>query len=267
MSDSIVASIPSFFIKPRIFELGYSILGRSSSQISVFMRIIKKGNIVFDVGANMGSFTILFSHLVGSQGKVHVFEPVPPTFEKLAKNIARAHKSDRVVLNRCAISDHSGTTSIRLPASDHTEASLKEHTMASWALKTVVSYDCELETLDRYVSLRNISKVDFVKIDVEGAEMLVLIGMQTILKGSTPPILMLEIFVPWIRDFGFTVDDIFSFLDNAGYQIYFIGANKLTICRDSTDIQKLPRFPDLVDFLCVPHNHNDKLLLLQELLQ
>ena len=243
--------MPSSFVKPRIFELGLKILGRSSSQISILMRSVEKGDVVFDVGANVGEFTILLAHSVGFQGKIHAFEPVPPTFERLCRKVEMTRLGNQIVLNRCAVSDNTGRSTIRMPAGVSTEASLVTHSVASWCSKSITSYDCAMDTLDSYARNKGIDSINFVKIDVEGAEILVLKGMRAILAGSSPPILMLEIFPPWVQDFGFSPNDIFELLHNAGYQMFFISRVGLLSCQTPADITKLVSFPNFVDFLCL----------------
>lgn len=256
------------FIKPWVFESALTMIGRPSGYISVMLRSIRSGDVVLDVGANTGAFTILFAHSVGSCGHVHAFEPVTPTFRKLFRNISRSPLSNRVILNKCAISDHLGRCLIRVPADDFAQASLIDHSIASWSSKLFASYDCAFETLDNYASVHSIRKIHFVKIDVEGAEMLVLNGMRNILTGPSPPILMLEAFPPWMKDFGFTPDDLFSLLKKAGYIIFFIGKHTLIPCRNEADVSSLVSFPNLVDFLClVPEIHRDRMISLTKLLQ
>ena len=266
-SDIGITILPSALVKPSFFEFGLSVLGRSSSQVSIFLRSVKPGAIVFDVGANIGEFTILLSHAVGPNGKIHAFEPVPQTFERLTRNVKKSSINNRVILNNCALSDHLGYATIHMPASDETEASLTDHSYASWSSKSVVSFDCKLETLDNYSVMHNIEKIDFVKIDVEGAEMLVLRGMKKILSNKSPPVLMLEAFPPWMKDFGFTTNDMFSLLTENGYVIYFISKNGLVLCHSPNEMAKMVGFPQFVDFLCiVPQLHKDVMASLKRLL-
>src|SRR5262245_22362277 len=75
----------------------------------LYLRLIRRGDAVLDVGANTGYYTLLFSHLAGAHGRVHAFEPVPPTFALLSRNTRRA---DNVVLNDCAVSDTAGPLSL-----------------------------------------------------------------------------------------------------------------------------------------------------------
>jgi FkbM family methyltransferase len=266
VSTYAVIRFPNFFFKPRVLETTLSLMNRLNMQLSVFLRGIKKGAVVFDVGANMGEFTLLLSHVVGPKGKVYAFEPVPPTFEILSKNIAKSSVKGHVVLNECALSDHQGSAKIYVPISQSTEASLTGHAYASWVSQQVETFDCRLETLDNYVEVNHIGRVDFVKIDVEGAEMLVLRGMERILRSQSPPVLMLEAFPSWMEDFGFTLSDMFNLLSEHGYVVYFLGKRNLVPCSSADDMLRLTN-PPFVDFLClVPQFHSDQMALLEKYL-
>jgi len=250
---------PSFLMKSRFVGLAVAVLGKSGRQLQILRKVVRPGDIVFDVGAHTGDFTIFFAHLVGPSGRVHAFEPVPPTFEKLCRKVKLARVHDRVVLNKCALSDSRGRSLIHVPRNDSTEAALVIHHFASWTSAPVASYDCKLETLDNYAVVNKISKVDFVKIDVEGAETLVMKGMRNVLTDS-PPLLMLEVFPPWMRDFEVSLGDLFSFLRNRGYIFYFIGKDKLVSCHDPLDVSDLLSFPNFLDFIClIPEIHRDRI--------
>jgi FkbM family methyltransferase len=271
VSTYAVFRLPSLFFKPYVLETALSLMDKSNMQISVFLRGIKEGDIVFDVGANIGEFTILLSHVVGPHGKVHAFEPVPETFQKLSQNIAKSPLKNQVVLNRCALSDHLGNAKIYVPISDlpfsgDTEASLTGHTSVCWESQQVKCFDCHLDTLDNYVEINHIDKIDFVKLDVEGAEMLVLRGMKNILQSPSPPMLMLEAFPFWMKDFGFSVTNLFQLLTEYGYFVYFLGKNKIVPCASAEEMLHLIR-PSFGDFFClVPHIHNDRMALLKKYL-
>lgn len=245
-------------MRSRFVEVAVTRLGKSSGQLEIVRRVVRRGDVVFDVGAHTGDFTTLFAHLVGPDGRVHAFEPVPPTFEKLRRKVRIARVHDRVVLNRCALSDSLGRSVIYVPGDDLTQAALVSHHFASWSSGPVASYDCRLQTLDNYALINKIHAVDFVKIDVEGAETLVIKGMRNVLANSAP-LVMLEVFPPWMRDFGFTPRDLFSLLEKAGYAFYFIEKDRLVACQDAVDVWGLVRFPDSLDFIClIPDVHRDR---------
>src|ERR1700680_1863823 len=142
-----------------------------------FLAIVRRGDIVFDVGANDGYYTLLFSHLVGRRGQVHAFEPVPPTFGLLEANVGRERRFDNVVLNNCALDAADGSLPLFVPQSDHGQASIARQSAGSWAApQEVRTYTCRARTVDGYVREHSEEPPAFVKCDVEGAELRVLSG-------------------------------------------------------------------------------------------
>jgi predicted methyltransferase len=79
-------------------------LRRGSLEKKLYLSLVRPGDIVFDIGANQGYFTLLFSDLVGPAGYVHAFEPVPPTFARLRARIEQGQRYRNVRLNSVACS-------------------------------------------------------------------------------------------------------------------------------------------------------------------
>ena len=256
----LIRTSPALFLDNRTRGFLLFVARGLHSQVASVMTIVKPGNVVIDVGANTGGYTILFGHLVGSQGSVHAFEPVRSTYVTCTHNIRKSRLWTRIRINNFAVGDRQGVTRIYMPGYDSTEASLVRHDFASWRSSMVAAFECRLETLDNYISSNNIPRVDFVKIDVEGAELSVLRGMRTALTGRSPPILMLEFFPLWMKDFSYTVDDLFSFVTGLGYEFYFMGRDGLIHCRNPIEASNMIRFPEYVDFICIiPRLHKQKI--------
>ena len=70
---------------PRLYSRVIASARPGSVEKKVFLQVIREGDVVVDVGANDGYFTLLFSDIVGANGAVHAFEPVTPTFDRLVK--------------------------------------------------------------------------------------------------------------------------------------------------------------------------------------
>ncbi|MCJ7424010.1 FkbM family methyltransferase, partial [Candidatus Bathyarchaeota archaeon] len=105
--------------KPLLYEWALRALQKSEAQeVMVLRKIVRSGDTVFDIGANVGQFTCLLAHLAGSKGAVHAFEPIPPVFHKLQNNISRNGLSSTVLLNQCALSDKKGFVQMYVPACD-----------------------------------------------------------------------------------------------------------------------------------------------------
>jgi len=140
----------------------------------------KRGDIVIDVGAHVGTFTVNAAKLVGDKGLVVAIEPEPSNLALLQRNIDSQNLNNVKVIRKAVwdkaaklwlyLSKHSGLHSLCYASGDRVEV--------------------EAESLDNIVSKLGLSQVDFVKIDVEGAEIEVLKGAERILA---PPGIKLSI--------------------------------------------------------------------------
>jgi FkbM family methyltransferase len=136
---------------------------------------IKKGDIVVDAGAYLGTFTILASKLVGDSGKVISFEPDPQNYSMLLKNIKLNDIKNVITINKGLWSrDTELNLNIQSDRSSFLPETSESKTIVS---TTVVSLDNELKRL-------KINKIDFIKMDVEGAELEALKGSEKILRNN-----------------------------------------------------------------------------------
>ncbi|MGC5775195.1 FkbM family methyltransferase [Paenibacillus pabuli] len=150
-------------------------------------RFLKPGDIVFDIGANAGWFSILFSQLVGSQGEVHAFEPLPDAVHSLMENM-ELNKCFNMYIHPFAVSKENGKGNIFIPANQlSTQSSLSFDSIVGKGMKM----PCDIISLDTFVKERRFTKIDFIKIDAEGFEIEVLKGSTTLLE-TFKPVLMVE---------------------------------------------------------------------------
>ncbi len=139
---------------------------------------IPAGGIVFDLGAHVGFHTLLASVLVGSEGQVFAFEPMPKNLSYLKQHLQMNHVQNVTVIN-AAISDTDGVACFDLAAS-----SFHGHLAAQGSLQVRTA------SLDSLFSQGKISLPDYIKMDVEGAEVAALHGMKTILETAHPTIVL-----------------------------------------------------------------------------
>jgi FkbM family methyltransferase len=143
-----------------------------------FGELIKSGDIVFDIGANVGFYTLLASVLVGPTGKVFSFEPVRRNIVYLRKHL-QLNSIRNVSVVECAISDRSGT------------ALFDEGPSSSMGcLSAMGSLSVATATLDELFSSAEISAPNYIKIDVEGAEAQVLAGAKRLLEDFHPTLFL-----------------------------------------------------------------------------
>jgi len=141
--------------------------------------LICEGDLVFDVGANIGYTTLLFSQAVGSSGKVLAFEPAPRTFNLLVRSLAQTNNVECLNL---AISSRAGE------ASFYETATLDTSSLE--AVEKIEPYTVAVDTLDSLA--RSHGHPAFVKIDVEGHEQWVFRGMESLFLHDKPPIILFE---------------------------------------------------------------------------
>jgi FkbM family methyltransferase len=176
--------------------------------LTKYSKLIKKGDTVLDIGANVGIFSLLGAKLVGNKGKVYAFEPSRLTFEALNKNI-ELNKIQNVFTQKLALSNTEG--SIKMGDSENDALNFIDVKNVNNEGETV-----EMKTLDNWLDINKLHVVNFIKIDIEGAEFLCFKGATRMLKNMQPTIIM-ECNEKWCNRFDYTVFDLLNFLNGFGY--------------------------------------------------
>ena len=150
----------------------------------------KQGDIVIDIGANIGRYTIISSKRVGTKGKVVAIEAHPGNFEILNRNIKLNQLTNIIPLNYAA---YSKETKIKLYVPDEESGYTIYHTLMERTGKKFVEVNAN--TLDYLLQLNQIrqEEVNWIKIDVEGAELEVLKGATNVLSKSKDISLLIEV--------------------------------------------------------------------------
>jgi len=195
--------------------------GQNGNEDAVLDRVLKRDSVVFDVGANQGSVTLVAAKRVPN-GRVFSFEPVPQVFAQLKANV-EVNGFRNVSLFNCALSDAPGTANM------YTSLDVAIHSAVNEGLASFFSSDyrtsllgvVEVKTMDEVVKSNAVERVDLVKIDVEGAELQVLHGAASMLQRDHPGILMeinpsalaaARVFphevLGYVRSLGYTVNEI-----------------------------------------------------------
>lgn len=181
--------------------------------VSVFKQIVKPGMTVLDIGGHIGYYTRFFSKLVGSNGMVYVFEPTKINFSLLQSNTKQLNN---VKLVNKAVGESNGQISFYQTFSNTGSHSLLEPGVKS----EKILVDCV--TLDQFILDNNITNVDVIKIDVEGAEPLVLKGAEELIKKSKNIAIIMELIHDNLVKSGYTPETYFQYLQNLGLNIYSI---------------------------------------------
>lgn len=149
-------------------------------ETKLILRQIKKGDVIVNVGANIGYYTVLLADKVGPSGKVYAFEPDSKNFEILKKNI-EINKLSNVILVKAALSSQKGVKKLYKSSDNYGDHRMfgKEKKRESEEVKTL--------KLDDFLKNKE-KKVDFLKIDTQGWEPAVFDGAKEIIKKDKPVI-------------------------------------------------------------------------------
>ena len=163
----------------------------------IIRKFCKPGMIVFDVGANIGEWTLTMANGVGAQGRVYSFEPTPFLFDALNKTVV-ANQFNQVIVSPYALSDKSKTMDFYIQYDENelldarlsrldSPADFKEWiTDANKAKKIQV----KTITLDEFSVKEKLERLDFIKIDAEGYESAIVEGGLTVLKKFRPNLIL-----------------------------------------------------------------------------
>ncbi len=169
--------------------------------------------VFVDVGGNCGLYSLnVLKRFMDS--KAYCFEPVPNSHQMIEVNAERNGLTERLTLVKNALGDEAAT--VRMTASysamDHIVVGQGEHELSPLVI------DVAMITLDSYCETKCFERIDFIKCDVEGAELLVMKGAQNVLAKFQPPILI-EIEPRHTRRFDYSPQDIDSYLTTFGYKL------------------------------------------------
>lgn len=157
---------------------GYWLGSYESEKASLFEKTLKKGNIVFDIGAHVGFYTLLSAELAGKEGKVFSFEPLMANYEYLKKHIEINNYKNITPFN-VAVSDKDGFAFFAKGENTSTG-----HLTSNGEIKI------KTIALDDWINEKRLPVPDILKIDVEGAELAVLKGAEDLLRKNHPIIFL-----------------------------------------------------------------------------
>jgi len=157
---------------------GYWLGSYESEKVLIFEKTLKKGNILFDIGAHVGFYTLLSAELVGKEGKVFSFEPLMANYEYLKKHIEINNYKNITPFN-VAVSDKDGFALFTKGENTSTGHLASD---GETKVRTIV--------IDDWINNKKLLVPDVLKIDVEGAELTVLKGAINLLNKYHPIIFL-----------------------------------------------------------------------------
>ena len=198
-------------VAPYLLEWGYY----EKNETELFKKIVKKGMVILDIGANIGYYTLLAARLIGAEGKVYAFEPDPYNFSLLNKNV-KINGYNNVTTVQKAVFSQSGKMQLFLDKNN-----LGGHSLSKANVNKSNSTSTEVTSIDDYF-INSKQKIDLVKMDVQGLEMKVIEGMDNVIKENKEIQIILE-FWPWgLQNAGSSSPTLLNKLGEYGFTLYDI---------------------------------------------
>ena len=197
---------------------------------------ITRGDVVVDIGANIGFFTLHFARLVGPEGHVFAFEPDPGNFRLLQQNV-QENGYENVTLIPKAVSNSSGKTRLFL-----CDSNVGDHRIYDSPGEERTSVEIETIRLDDFLAGSE-RPVDFIKMDIQGAEMLALEGMESTLRDNPTLKMLFEFWPSGLVKCGTDPEDLLAFIRRCGFRILELDDDNETVVSVENDRELLAKYP------------------------
>jgi FkbM family methyltransferase len=223
--------------------------GHEKFETQIFQKLIAEGMTVVDIGANIGYYTLLAAKLVGNRGKVYAFEPEPKNYSVLVRNI-EVNGYKNVVPVQKAVFSRAGKLSLHL--GEYSGA----HSLYNVYASSTGIIEIDAVSLDEFLEDKA-PRVNIVKMDVEGAEMTVLMGMGKLIQNNPDLRIFTEFYPPGLQSSGCSAREYYDKLLASGFRyIYLINeceqklqpADYAVIIKHFEDISS--KQPTAVNLLC-----------------
>lgn len=222
---------PADHVQQNLFWLGQ----HDRWDISHIKQMLPPNPVLCDIGANFGYYSVTLAASLKPDCRIFAFEPHPKTRTRLERHIALNQLGDLITVLPCALSDVAGTVQMSLRESNSGAAHISQHG----------DTEVEVSTLDSICADRQFSRLDFVKIDVEGFETRVLKGGSQCLQKLRPKLLV-EMMPEQLERTGSSAAELASTLRDYGYRLHVSDRRKLL------PLTTLPTGSDLINVFCLP---------------
>jgi FkbM family methyltransferase len=182
------------------------------SDFSMITKLLRPGQTVLDIGGNIGFYSLSLAKQFPTS-RFHAFEPIPKTFAQLKGNLEMNNISNVSIYNFGFSNERKTLTFYFYPegSGNASSARLSER-------DSVEEVTCSVITVDEFVK-ENGLRVDFIKCDVEGAELLVFQGANSVLD-THRPIVFSEMLRKWSKKFNYDPNEIFELFRSKNYGVY-----------------------------------------------
>jgi FkbM family methyltransferase len=182
--------------------------------IETMKRLLRHGDVFFDIGANIGYLSAIAAGLVGPQGQVHCFEPVPDYFERVQR-LVELNPNYTILPNACGAGEIPGSCKIYVTREPGQNTMVSDYKTGPEIVSTL---DVPVIRLDSYIEERAIETVKLIKIDAEGFELPILKGLEKFFRRSScRPDVICEIAPRAYPLMGRTISELAEYMADYGY--------------------------------------------------
>jgi FkbM family methyltransferase len=235
--------VSSYFLYKQFYEDPFGGLVRRMPSL------FQDGDIL-DIGANIGYTACVFAGAMKTGSKVYAFEPDRSSRALLEEIVRRKKLSSSIEAINFAIGNCSGHVEFwhnKEHSADHRVMTEKFRSARADALETTT---VPMTSVDSFVKARNLQKVSFIKIDVQGYELAVCEGMQDTLERFPAASVCLEYSPEGLLELGFEPEKVLNFLRVRGYQLYILTRTGIREAGDNTAVQRFVKSAGYADLLC-----------------
>lgn len=212
-------------------------------EMRAFAQLVRPGDVCVDVGGNVGIYSLNFARFCADAGRVYVLEPIRRN-RLVVRLAAEINSLQNISVFPYAMSSGEGEVELEIPSVDGAYAFIKPAGTSG----TPDTIKVRSLTLSKFMDEERIKRIDILKIDVEGAEKLVLDGASEVLGDNLrrPRVIMIELVDEFLGRYGSMVTEVLSVMEGFGYSAYYAKDNGRLAVFTEHDINRIFN----VFFLC-----------------
>lgn len=193
-------------------------------ELQILREIARHAQIVFDVGANVGWYTLNIARAIARRGgHLYAFEPIPSTFQTLQENVRLNALQSCTTLSQLGLGEKADDVEFYVPNVTGSVAASQRPLFEQQDNRKVRA---RIVRLDDFVAERALKRLDLLKCDIEGGELAMLKGGLDTLRRFRP-VLFLELLRKWSKAYGYHPNDVLTLLKREGYAAYAIGERRI----------------------------------------
>lgn len=214
---------------------------------AILAEFIKPGMIVIEAGANHGSETVIIASLVGINGKVFAFEPIPKIIDKLLINI-NINKLNKIIkVESLALGESNKNIVFHIPYDNESNQGVSSKYKFGSKSDTLVVQQVKL---DSWIQENHISKIDFIKMDIQGSEYDLMLGASECLAKFNP-IVYLEADEIQTQNGSTSLESLYNILKTHSYDVFSV--------RKGERVALTPQNLESGNWLAIPSKKNEKI--------